>query len=323
VSRSTPTRLIAALAAVGLLVAACGDDDDGVAPEVEVDAGDVTSVPAASESVFPVTVAAENGDVVIAAAPERIVSLSPSLTEMLFAIGAGPQVVAADSNSDFPEGVPSTDLSGFRPNVEAIAGYEPDLVVLSGDRDGIVDALEGVGVPALVLSSADNLDQVYAQIEALGDATDHLGEAVELTTSMKEEVDEIVADAPDRAEPLDCFYELSDDLSTVTSDTFIGVLLGLTGCESIADGVDPAAGQFPKLTTEYVLDADPDVIFLAHTDGTGVDAAAVADRPGWEDLQAVQGDHVVVLPTDVASRWGPRVVELLRAMTDATAGTGD
>jgi iron complex transport system substrate-binding protein len=195
-------------------------------------------------------------------------------------------------------------------------------VLLSGDRDGIVDALGNIGVPALVLSSADNLDDVYAQIEALGDATDHLGEAIALTENMKAEIDEIVSDLPEREEPLRCFYELSDDLSTVTSDTFIGVLMGIAGCSSIADGVDPAAGPFPKLSTEYLLEADPDVIFLAHTDGSGQDVDDVAGRPGWDELRAVQGDDLVVLPDDIASRWGPRVVDLLRAMADATAGVG-
>ncbi len=107
-------------------------------------------------------------------------SLSPSLTEMLFAVGAGEQVVAVDKNSDFPEGVPTTDLSGFRPNVEAIAGYEPDLVVTSGDRDGVVAALEALDIQVLVFGSPDTLHQAQEQLLAIGEATGHFDEAEEV-----------------------------------------------------------------------------------------------------------------------------------------------
>jgi iron complex transport system substrate-binding protein len=87
---------------------------------------------------------------------------------------------------------------------------------------------------------------------------------------------------------------------------------------SIADAVDDTAGGFPQLSAEHVLDADPDVIFLAHTDGTGQDPAEVATRPGWGELRAVRNDAVIVLDPDISSRWGPRIVELLRSVVDAT-----
>ncbi len=307
-SRPPIRRLTAALVAASLLLgaAACSDDDGD-------DAGATTTT--AAEASFPVTVTAENGDVEVAAAPQRIVSLSPSLTEMLFALEAGAQVVAVDKSSNYPAGTPLTDMSGFRPNVEAIGGQEPDLVVLASDRDGIVDSLASLGIPTLLLSSADSLDDVYEQIEVLGDATGHPAEAGALVTDLQDRIATIVEDLPERDEPLQYFYELSDDLSTITSTgTFIGELFGLAGLESIADGADAAAGQFPKLSTEYVLDADPDYIFLAHTDGATVDLATVAARPGWAELQAVTEGHVVVLPADFSSRWGPRVVELLEAV---------
>jgi iron complex transport system substrate-binding protein len=111
---------------------------------------------------------------------------------------------------------------------------------------------------------------------------------------------------------------LSDDLYTITSDTFIGELLGLAGLTSIADAVNDTAGGFPRLSAEYVLDADPDVMFVAHTDGTGQDPAEVTARPGWDELRAVRDDAVVVLDSAISSRWGPRIVELLAAVVDAT-----
>lgn len=312
--RSTATRLAAVVCAATVLLGACGDDDPGASAAT-------TGAPAttATETAFPLTVTAENGTIELTARPQRIVSLSPSLTEMLFAMGAGDQVVAVDQYSDFPAGTPLTDLSGFRPNIEAIGGFQPDLVVLASDRDGAVAALTGIGIPTLLLSSADGLDDVYGQIAVLGTATGHTAEAGALADDIRTALDGIAASVPDRDQPVRYFYELSDGLHTVTGDTFIGELLGLAGLTSIADGVDETAGGFPQLSAEYVLDADPDVIFLAHTDGTGLDPAEVAARPGWAELGAVTDGQVVVLDAGIASRWGPRIVDLFRTVVDTTS----
>jgi iron complex transport system substrate-binding protein len=301
-------RLVGALLAASLLVAACGDDDDG-------EGGDASTTTAAA--AFPVTVTADNGEIEIPAEPERIVSLSPSLTEMLFAMDAGDQVVAVDKSSNYPQGTPMTDMSGFSPNVEAIGGYSPDLVVLSRDKDGAAAALSQLGIPTLVLSSADDLDQVYDEISTLGDATGHPDEAADLVDDMRSDIDAAVADLPQRDEPLTYFYEVSDDYFSATSDSFIGSVLGLAGLRSIADGVDDAAGGFPQLTAEYVLDQDPDYVFISHAGATSTDLAAITSRPGWAELQAVQEGHVVLLDDDLASRWGPRVVDLLEAVIAA------
>jgi iron complex transport system substrate-binding protein len=175
-----------------------------------------------------------------------------------------------------------------------------------------------VGIPTLLLPSAASLDDVYRQIDVLGAATGHSDTAGTLAADLRSELERLAASVPESDRQLRYFYELSDDLYTVTSDTFIGELLGLAGMASIADAVNDTAGGFPRLSAEYVLDADPDVIFLAHTDGTGQDPAEVAARPGWDELQAVRSDAVVVLDADISSRWGPRIVELLAAVVDAT-----
>ncbi len=100
-----------------------------------------------SATPFPVTVTAGNGKVTISKRPARIVSLSPTATETLFAIGAGAQVVAVDDQSDFPKAAPRTTLSGYTPNVEAIAALRPDLVVISFDPKGLSEALGRLGIP--------------------------------------------------------------------------------------------------------------------------------------------------------------------------------
>jgi iron complex transport system substrate-binding protein len=309
-------RVTAVLIAAAMAVGGCGDDADTGSSET------AAAQPADAEAAFPVVVTADNGDVELAEQPQRIVSLSPSLTELLFAIDAGDQVVAVDRHSDFPAGTPVTDLSGFQPNVEVIGGYEPDLVVVAGDRDGVVAALDTLGIPTLLLPSAAGLDEVYRQIDVLGAATGHPDAAATLAAGLRSDLDRLAASVPEPDEGLRYFYELSDGLYTVTSDTFIGELLGLAGMTSIADAVDDTAGGFPQLSAEYVLDADPDVIFLAHTDGTGQDPAEVAARPGWGELRAAQNDAVIVLDPDISSRWGPRIVDLLRSVVDATGDVG-
>lgn len=272
-----------------------------------------TSVPPAGDSAgdsagFPVTVAAANGDVTLDARPEAIVSLSPTATEMLFAIGAGGQVAAVDEYSYYPPEAPVTDLSGFTPNVEAITAYEPDLVVVSDDADGIVGSLEALGIPVLHFPAAATVEEAWSQIERLGAATGHLAEAVALTADLVRRVEAIVADAP--AEPRTYFHELDTSLFTATSKTFIGEVYGLLGLVNIADAADADGTGYPQLSVEYLLEADPDLIFLADA-AAGESPETVAARPGWSGLAAVRAGAVFPVDADIASRWGPRIVDFL------------
>ncbi len=145
--------------------------------------------PTSGTSSFPVTVEGTNGEVTIDDRPVRIVSLSPTATEDLFAIGAGEQVIAVDDQSNFPPEAPMTELSGFEPNVEAIAGYEPDLVVFATEPGDLGSSLEGLGITALQLDAAATLDVAYEQIEQLGLATGHAVEAEALVDDMRSQVD--------------------------------------------------------------------------------------------------------------------------------------
>ena len=264
---------------------------------------------------FPVTVKADNGKVRLDAQPERIVSLSPTATEMLFAVGAGDQVEAVDDQSDYPADVPTTDLSGFEPNPEAIAGYDPDLVVATDEA--VADALNRVDVPVIVLDAPARLKGAYGQIRTLGTATGHSEEATEVVTEMKDEISTLLDEVPDRDAPPTAYWELDDQYFSVTSKTFIGQVLSLAGLANIADEADDQS-DYPQLSSEYIVDSDPDYIFLADTECCAQSPETVADRPGWGDLVAVQNDGVVALNDDVASRWGPRVVELFEIIVEAT-----
>ncbi|MFI9385555.1 ABC transporter substrate-binding protein [Kutzneria sp. NPDC052558] len=269
----------------------------------------------AANSAFPVTVTPAGGQAVtIPAKPTRVVSLSPTTTEDLFAIGAGPQVTAVDTYSDYPASAPRSDLDSTKPNVEAIAAHKPDLVAVSADSNGVVAGLTKLKIPVLVLPAATAVDGVYDQISLLGKATGHTAEADKLVGDMKSQITDVVSKAPKKS--LSYFHELSSDGYTVTSKTFIGQVYGLFGLRDVADSAG-GAGDYPQLSAEKVIAADPDLIFLADTTCCQQSPATVAARPGWSTLKAVRDGNVVALDDSVASRWGPRVVDLVKAVAAA------
>jgi iron complex transport system substrate-binding protein len=264
---------------------------------------------------FPITIQAPNGPVTIDERPTRIVSLSPTATEVLFAIEAGGQVVAVDDQSNFPDDVPVGDLSGLDPNIEAIADLEADLVVMMFDVGGeTVAALEAIGIPSLVHGAAVDLDDAYAQIEQLGAATGSVAEAAALVASMQGDIDRIVADTD--AAGATYYHELDPLLYSATSATFAGALYAMLGLSNIADAADDGSG-YPLLSAEYIVAEDPDLVFLADTKCCGESADTVAARPGWDTMGAVREGAIIELDDDIASRWGPRVVEFLEAVAVA------
>ncbi|MCF6509268.1 ABC transporter substrate-binding protein [Blastococcus sp. MG754426] len=303
--------LVGLLAAPLLALTACGGSSGTTADE---------PAPSSAAGDFPVTVTGDNGQVTLEERPEDIVSMSATATEMLFAIGAGNQVEAADDNSNHPAEAPTTDLSAFTPNAEAIAGYDPDLVVLSNDTNGIVDALETLDVPVLLLEAATDLDDTYAQLELLGEATGHPEEAAEVVADVRDRIQAAVDSVPADAAGQRVFHELGPELYSADSSTFIGSIYGLFGLENIADGAADASGGYPQLSAEYVVDQAPDIIVLADTKCCAQTAETVAQRPGFGEVPAVVQGRVVEADDDVASRWGPRVADFAETVAGALQG---
>lgn len=294
---------IASLLAVSSLLAACSSD------------GGNASSPAGGGSEQP-------------AKPGRIVSLSPTATESLFAIGAGDQVVAADEYSNYPAQAPHRDgLSGYRPNAESILKENPELVVVSNQDEALTKALDAAQVRQLVLPAAKSLDEAYSQIDQLGKATGHEEGAAKTTATMREEVHRAVesVDPKLRDSHLKYFHEVSPDLYSVTSSTFLGQVYELFGLESIATkpADDPKASDYPKLTGEAVVQANPQVMFLADAEpganagAQAVTPASVAARPGWENIAAVRDHRIYPLDKDLSSRWGPRLGAFVHSIADA------
>jgi iron complex transport system substrate-binding protein len=273
-----------------------------------------SSTPPASSS-FPVVIHESGGaSVTLKGQPRRIISLSPSATEMLFAIGAGSQVIAVDDQSNYPTNAPTTKLSGFQPNVEAIAGYSPDLVVASDDAAGLVNALASVNVPTLVEPAAKTLDDSYAQIQQLGTATGHRAASDALVASMRSAIAGIVGAVTKSRKRFSVYHELDDNYYSVTSQTFIGQLYTLLGLQNIADRASGTVHDYPQLSSEFIVSSSPDLVVLADTKCCHQNLQTVAARPGWSSIAAVKSGQVVGVDDDVASRWGPRVVEFLRAI---------
>lgn len=317
-------RIMLGLVAFALLIAACGGDGEGAtttAAAAETTSTMAATTTTAAETVtidegFPVTISTGGGEVTIEERPERIVSLSATATESLFAIGAGDQVVAVDDTSNYPAEAPVTDLNGFTATAESIAAYDADLVVYFYDPGDLAAGLAALGVPALFQPAAVDLDDALAQIEQLGAATGHIADAAALVAEMAVEIEEQVEAAADAGE-LTYYYELDESLYSLTSETFVGKLFAPLGLVNIADPADPDGFGYPQLSAEFILDEDPAVIFLADTRCCGQTAATVAARPGWDSLTAGQTGGVVELDDDVASRWGPRIVDLVAAASEA------
>ena len=286
-------------------------------PQAPTPTTETTTTTTEAPPAFPVEVQDSLGMVTIPGRPERIVSLSATATEILFAIGAGPQVVAVDSYSYFPPEAPVTDLSAFTPNVEALAAFDPDLVIAFFDPGDLMSSLDALGTPSMMQWAATSLDEVWHQIEQLGLATGHSGQAANLVSSMQERISEIGASSPDTS--FTYYYELDQNLYSVTSSTFVGQLFALLGMENIADPADEQGFGYPQLSSEYIIEVDPDLIFLADTLCCGQNHQTVAERPGWSVLSAVSNGAVIELNDDVASRWGPRIVNLLEVAATAVS----
>jgi iron complex transport system substrate-binding protein len=270
--------------------------------------------------LFPVTITAANGRVTIPRRPVRIISLSPTATENLFAVGAGRQIVAVDERSNYPKRAPRTRLSGFTPNAEAIAGYRPDLVLLHSGGE-IIAQLRVLGIRAVQLPAAANLGQAYAELVLIGRATGHPQAARRLVRSMKSRIAAAVASAKKTGSTrLSVYHELTTDYYSATSRTFIGHVYRLFGLRNIADSAEGAGSGYPKLSAEHIISSNPDLIVLADSKCCGQSHATVAARPGWSTIKAVRNRRVIRADDDVVSRWGPRIVGFVRTVAAALRG---
>ncbi|HEY5438853.1 MAG TPA: ABC transporter substrate-binding protein [Acidimicrobiales bacterium] len=279
--------------------------------------------------VLPLLSAATAG---AASKPACVVSLSPAATETLYAIGAGPQVQAVDKDSNYPtSGLPTKRIDSLNPSVESVIGIckttsthssKPDLVIISYDANSIKEKLTGVGVKVVEQDAPTNLTGALSEIVQLGKLTGHVKRADALAATMKAAIAADIASVPKHpGKKLTGYYELDPTFYSLTSSTFVGSLLKQLGVVNIADANSTTADAgYPKLSAEYILSADPKIIFLADTVCCKASLATVAKRAGFSKVSAVADHEVIALNDDVASRWGPRLVLLMNQLTKSVKG---
>jgi iron complex transport system substrate-binding protein len=275
----------------------------------------------AAATKYPLTVKFGGYTTKIAKKPTKIISLSPSATEIFYAIGAGSQILAVDDYSNYPANAPVSEISAFEPSVEAILAKKPDLVLLSIDSTKapqIRNALVKLGIPVLMEKAPVTLKDVYAENSLLALVTDRQAGAVKLNASMAKSIKDTLAKAK-KSSKIRIFHELDDTYYSATSNTFIGKVYKSFGVVNIADAAAGADNSgYPQLSAEYLLKSDPQVIFLADAQ-YGVTAESVSKRAGWSQISAVKNQKIVELPADIPSRWGPRLVDFYKLIGNSLA----
>ena len=264
----------------------------------------------------PLTVDGDTGRLTLDDHPGRIVSISATHTEILYALDAAELIVATDLTSNYPEeALTTTKVDAFNFNVEEIAAVEPDLVVIGFNFQGEVDALRSIGIPVLLLGPPADLEEAYAQIETLGEVTGRRKQATELIASMQSRIDALIASTS--GTQLTFFHEVDNTLFSANSSTFLGDIYARLGLTNIADAVPDEFGSgYVQISEEYLFAQDPDIIFLGDA-SFGESLETVRMRPGWDTLSAVGNGAVFELDGDVAGRWGPRTVELVEDVVAA------
>ena len=248
------------------------------------------------------------GELTFDTPPERIVSLSPGHTEILFEIGAGDQVIAVDNQSDFPpETETKTKLDATSPDDAVLEELQPDLVVVMAGPEEVVQALDQQGFQVLWLELPDSIGSLFDQIDLLGEITGRVEQSDRLVDEMDRRIlavfDEVGATSGPRV-----YHELDDGLTTASFDTLIGELYLILNSTPIAN--DPEQ-PFPQLTLDAIIEADAEAIVVAHS---GVTPESVKARPGWQDIPAVKNDRVYAVDPDIVNRPGPRLVDGLETL---------
>lgn len=304
---STAGRLLLATLPVALLLGACGPDDE-------------TGEDSTGVSEAPTCINVDGPQEVTDA--ERIISLSSTYTETIYAIGAEDALFAVDTYSDYPAAAAAKEprLDAYSPNVEAIAGYEPDVVLISYDPGSLKRQLCALGIAVWEGPDAATLADIYDQIVQVGRITGRTEAAAELVATMKDGITAAVDSVSVEASTY--YFEIDTTYYAFTSDSYQGELLKLFGLTSIADAGAMAGAPSVQMNAESILAADPDVIMLADVKYESQSAATVAARPGWSQLTAVSSGRIIELDDDVVSRWGPRVVDLAESIAAGLESIG-
>jgi iron complex transport system substrate-binding protein len=287
---------------ITLLTVGCKSESKTTEPDVpkNVDNG-----------LFPMALTDQMGrEVTIENLPERIVSLAPSNTEILFALGLEDKIVGVTDYCDYPEAAKNKEkIGGFsEPNIEKIVSLKPDLVLATDMHQKPVEELEKLNIPSVVLDPKD-FDDMFDSIEIIGKATDHQNEAITLVRELKERiknVEDIVAKIPTDKRPK-VYYELWPSPITSTGPgTFVDDIIQRAGGENIAGDAKKA---YPQYSQEMIVAKNPDIIIFSHHGSSNQSVEDILTRQGWENISAIKNEKVVYLDENLVQRATPRLVD--------------
>jgi iron complex transport system substrate-binding protein len=261
---------------------------------------------------FPKTIVDDMGrEVVINKQPQRIVSLAPSNTEILFALELTDQIVGVTEYCNYPEeALTKTKVGSFsEPNIEKIVELEPDLVFATSMHKKTVEQLEKLDISVFVVNPS-NISEIINSIKKVGDATGRSEAAGQLTADMQsriEAVKEKTEKLKEEDKPL-VYYELWDDpVMSAGPGSFVDSLITLAGGINLAGD---AEGKYPKLSEEVVIERNPDIIIHQYDHGSNK-IENIADRPGWQNITAIKQGKIYGIDPDIVNRPGPRIVDAL------------
>ena len=245
--------------------------------------------------------------------PKRIISLSPSITEILFEIGSGNQVIAVDNLSNYPNEAPITDISAYDPNVEAISLFNPDLVILSYNIKNLNTALKKIGIETIYLPAPLNFEDILDQIDYLGLQTGNEDKAKKLISKMKNRM-KTLQKLRENEKATKIYHEIDPNYYSPSKFSFIGDIYQKLNYKNVADKADISNLGYPKLSPELIISENPDLIVLPGKDNKYVEKVKL--RPGWGYIEAVKKNNFLLTNNDIASRWGPRILNFASILVE-------
>lgn len=312
-------RQLTSLSFVFALCLGCTEQPASVTPVSKSDTGSQTSSSALASSPassgMSKVVDRLNREVEFQSVPQRIISLTPATTELLFAIGAGSQLVGATKNCNYPpEAEKLTRVGGGTLQSlsrETIVSLQPELVLCKWDNhQPLLETLEQFKIPALAIGP-ESLEELFVEVVMLGKVTGHSKEADELVRQMKQRLDSLTSLVKliPESEQRKVFYEVWDDpLMTAGPGSFIGEVLRLAGLQNI---FHDATANYPKVSDEVVVARNPHVILSPSTHASEVSIEKLLQRQGWAEVKAIQEKQVFIIDGDHISRCGPRLLDAL------------
>ena len=245
--------------------------------------------------------------------PKRIISLSPSITEILFEIGSGNQVIAVDNLSNYPNEAPISDISAYDPNVEAISLLNPDLVILSYNIKNLKTALKKMGIETIYLPAPLNFEDILDQIDYLGLQTGNEDKAKKLISKMKNRM-KTLQKLRENEKATKIYHEIDPNYYSPSKFSFIGDIYQKLNYKNVADKADISNLGYPKLSPELIISENPDLIVLPGKDNKYVEKVKL--RPGWGYIEAVKKNNFLLTNNDIASRWGPRILNFASILVE-------